>query len=154
MKKLFKLENGESIDLIDHIKTILSDKNIDVSEIVVGTDSQNKRYASCYVTAVVLKYHSRGAHAVYYRENVKKIKDRYTRLWGEVERSVEIAQLLEANNIKVNYVELDFNKKELTGSNSMIKASNGYVVGMGFQCKVKPDDGLSAVKYADQVCRK
>lgn len=152
MKKIFKLEGGESVDLIDHVREILQTK--DVSEIVVGTDSQNKRYNTCFVVTVVMKYYSRGAHCVYYKENIKKIRDRYTRLWGEVERSVEVAQFLEANNIKVNCVELDFNKKEMTGSNSMIKASNGYVIGMGFNCKAKPDSGLSAVKFSDNVCRR
>lgn len=154
MKKVFKTEEGTVIDLITHAKEILADKTKNVSRICVGTDSQNKRYNSCYVTAVCFVYGGRGAHCVYYRENVKKIKDRFTRLWGEVERSVEIAQLLNENHIKVDYVELDFNQKELTGSNSMVKASRGYVIGMGFECKVKPDEGLSAVKYCDQVCRK
>ena len=160
MKKAFKLDSGELVDLRDHVKEIMTTK--DVIELVVGCDSQNKRYNTVYVVTVVFKYLTRGAHFIYQRERVVKIKDRFNRLWGEVERSIEVAQFIEdrdpgTNDIrgyKVDYVELDFNKKELTGSNSMIKASAGYVNGMGFKCKVKPDDGLSAVKAADHICRR
>jgi len=160
MKKAFKLDSGELVDLKDHINEIMTTK--DVIELIVGCDSQNKRYNTVYVVTVVFKYLTRGAHFIYQRERVVKIKDRFNRLWGEVERSIEIAQFIEdrdpvTNDIrghKVDFVELDFNKKELTGSNSMIKASVGYVTGMGFKCKVKPDDGLSAVKAADHICRR
>ena len=157
-KKAFKLDNGQLIDLINYTNDLLRIK--DVESIIVGTDSQNKRYSTTYVTTVVYKYFGRGAHCVYHRENVKKIKDRFTRLWGEVERSIEIAQQLElppnkgGSGIKVDCIELDFNRKELTGSNAVLKASQGYVIGMGFSCKVKPDDGLSAVRYSDHVCRR
>lgn len=157
-KKVFKKEGGQLIDLVDYTREVLTKH--DVEQVIVGCDSQNKRYNTCYVTTVVFKYFGRGAHYIYQRENVKKIRDRFTRLWGEVERSIDVAKMLEAPQnkggagIKVDYVELDFNKKELTGSNSMLKASQGYVIGMGFKCKVKPDDGLSAVKAADHVVRR
>jgi predicted RNase H-related nuclease YkuK (DUF458 family) len=160
IKRAFKLEGGETVDLVTHVNEIMRTK--DVTEVIVGTDSQNKRYNTTYVTTVVFKYFGRGAHYIYQRENVKKIKDRFDRLWGEVERSLEVAMFLENKDpetdkirgTKVDFIELDFNKKELTGSNSMIKASAGYVTGMGFKCKVKPDDGLSAVKAADHLCRR
>ena len=157
MKRVFKLITEELIDLVDHTNEIIMSK--DVTEIIVGCDSQNKRYRTSYVITVVYKYFGRGAHFVYHRENVSKIKDRHLRLWGEVIRSIEVAQLLQAPSnkggagIKVDWVELDFNKKELTGSNSYLQAAQGYVVGMGFKCRVKPDDGLSAVKAADHVVR-
>ena len=152
MKKAWKLEGGDTVDLISYTKDLLS-KRPDITEISVGSDSQNKKYNTCYVVCVAFKYGNRGAHCIYYKENVKKIRNRFTRLWGECERSVEIATLLKLNNVSVDFVELDFNKKELTGSNPMVKSSRGFVMGMGFECKVKPDDGLSSCKYADWVCR-
>lgn len=152
MKRVFKTEQGDTVDLINYTKKLLAERK-DITEVSVGTDSQNKRYNSAYVTVVCFKYGNRGGHCIHTRDNVKKIRDRFTRLWGEVERSVEVAQFLEVNNIKVDFVELDFNKKELTGSNPLVKSSKGFVMGMGFECKVKPDDGLSSVKFADHLVR-
>lgn len=153
MKKLFRTEQGDTVDLVDYTKRLLAERK-DITQIAVGTDSQNKRYNTCYCTTVAFQYGTRGSHCIYMKENIKKIREKFPRLWGEVTRSIEIAQLLEANNIKVNFVELDFNKKELSGSNPMVASSKGYVIGMGFDCKVKPDDGLSAVKYSDSICRR
>lgn len=149
--KPFKLENGELVDAVKHTIEILS-KHRDVT-IFVGTDSQNKRYNTVYVTCIAYKYGTRGAHYIYYRENVKKIKDRWPRLWKEVENSLEIAKLLEANNIKVECVELDFNERELARSHDMVAAARGYVIGSGFKCNVKPET-QSAARAADHIVRR
>lgn len=151
MKKVFKLEGGESVDSITHTIEVLSE-NKDV-KIYVGTDSQNKRHNSCYVVTIGYKFDNRGMHCIYYKENVKKIKDRYTRLWKEVEMSLEIAKHLEDHGFKVNCIELDFNEKEIAKSHVMVSAARGYIVGSGFLCNVKPDM-QSAVRYSDFMARK
>ncbi len=148
--KPFKLENGELVDAVKHTLQVLSEHR-DVT-IFVGTDSQNKRYNTSYVTAIAYKYGTRGAHCIYYRENVKKIKDRWSRLWKEVENSLEVAKMLERNNIKVECVELDFNEKEIARSHDMVAAARGYVIGSGFNANVKPET-QSAVRYADHIVR-
>lgn len=155
MRKLYKLEDGTIVDPIKHTIDIL--KEHPDAKIYVGTDSQNKRHQTCYVTCICYKYAYRGAHYIYFRENVKKIKERWPRLWGEVERSVEIAVLLEQNSLKVYRIDLDFNKKEIARSSQMVSAAKGYVIGMGFapeQVTVKPEDGQIATKSADHICRR
>lgn len=147
----FKLEGGEQIDCVQHSRELFTKhENIIV---YVGTDSQNKRHNTCYVTCIAFKYGNKGAHYIYLRENVKRIKDRWTRLWGEVERSLKVAKHLEANNIKVSCVELDFNEKEIARSHDMVAAARGYVLGSNFECNVKPETQCAA-RAADYVCRR
>ncbi len=151
MKKRFKKEGGETVDPVKHTIEVLS-KNDNV-KIYVGTDSQNSKKFTTYVTCVCYRYGNKGAHYIYFRESIKKIKDRWTRLWGEVERSVEIAKLIQENSIKVFCVDLDFNEKELARSHDMVAAARGYVVGLGFDCTVKPEEQV-ATRSADHICRR
>lgn len=154
MKKIFKLEIGTTVDPIKHTIEILG-KHPD-TKIYVGTDSQNKRHYTCYVTCICYRYGHRGTHFIYVKENVLKIKDRWTRLWGEVERSVEVANLLEENSLKVHRVDLDFNEKEIAKSSNIITTARGYIIKMGFrpeQVTVKPDEQIGS-RAADHLCRK
>lgn len=154
MKKIFKLEGGKIVDPIIHTLEILS-KHPD-AKIYVGTDSQNKRHQTTYVTCIAYRYGTRGTHYIYVKENTNKIRDRWTRLWGEVERSVEIANLLESNSIKVHRIDLDFNEKDIAKSSTMVSAARGYVIGMGYlpeQVTVKPSEQV-ATRSSDHICRR
>lgn len=149
--KQWKLEGGQQIELLTHIQEILA-KNPDAT-IFVGTDSQNKRHFTNYVTCVCFKYNHKGAHYIYQRELVKRIRDRWTRLWKEVEKSLQVAKFIDSYSYKIECVELDFNEKELARSHDMVAAARGYVVGSGFNCNVKPETQCAA-KAADYVCRR
>ena len=158
---LYKCENGDEVDIIAHTKAVCeryAHKTHDL-RIYVGCDSQNGRKmrkgssTTVYATVVAFRYGARGAHFIYTRERVKKIKDRYIRLWGEVERSLEVAKLLKENGINVFRVDLDFNEKEIARSSDMVKAAKGYIIGHGFDCEVKPEM-LIAAKAADHLVRK
>jgi predicted RNase H-related nuclease YkuK (DUF458 family) len=151
MEKQFKLEGGEFVDCLVHTREVLS-KHPDAT-IYVGTDSQNKRWNTCYVTVIAYKYNGKGAHYIYFRENVKRIKDRWTRLWKEVENSIVVAKHLEANGLNVTCVELDFNEKEIARSSDMVAAARGYVLGSNFNCNVKPETQCAA-KAADHIVRR
>lgn len=152
MKKLFKTEEGQVVgDPISYTLKILREHK-DV-KIYVGTDSQNKKYNTTYVTCIAYKYGTRGAHFIYFRENIKKIRDRRVRLWGEVERSIEISQFIEENNLKVECVEFDFNEKEMARSHDMVAAACGYAEGLGFKSNVKPETQC-AVRASDHMCKR
>ncbi len=43
---------------------------------------------------MVLRFHRNGAQVIYRRERAPKVNDLWTRLWGEVERSLAVALLL------------------------------------------------------------
>lgn len=149
---LFKKESGENIEnIIEYAKAqILNDKFLSV---IVGCDSQNRRYSTMYVTVIAFVFEGKkGAHYIYVRDNVKKIKDRYQRLWGEVQRSTDLALEIERHGLKVFRVDLDFNEKEIARSSDMVKAARGYVIGSGFDCEVKPG-ALIASRAADHLVR-
>jgi predicted RNase H-related nuclease YkuK (DUF458 family) len=149
--KPFKTEQGLLVDSVKH--TIETLHNFRDAKIYVGTDSQNKRYSTAYVTVIAYRYGHRGCHYIYYRQNVKKIKDRWQRLWKEVEFSVEAARLLEQNSLKVHCIDLDFNRKEIARSSDMVAAARGYVIGSGFECTVKPEEQVAS-RAADHIVRR
>ncbi len=154
MNRAFKLEGGIIVDAVKHTAEVLA-KHPD-TKIYVGTDSQNKRSNTTYVTCICYRYGHRGTHYIYFRENVTKIRDRWTRLWGEVERSVEAAAILEEHSMKVHRIDLDFNEKEIAKSNAMVSAARGYVIGMGYrpdQVTVKPEEQV-ATRSSDHICRR
>ncbi len=157
-KQTFRLERtGEIVDPIQHSLEMISQfakrkKWEDELKIYVGCDSQNRRYSTSYVTVVAYRYGNKGAHFIYTRDNVKKIKERWPRLWGEVERALEVANLLKNNNIPVFCVDLDFNEKEIARSSDMVKAARGYVIGSGYNCTVKPSEQVAS-RAADHLVR-
>lgn len=167
MNRVFKIEHREKeeIDALKHTQSIL-DKYGDSVQIFVGCDSQNKskkardKEGRCiYATVIAYRFNygdsgaRSGASYIYHREEVAKTKDKFTRLWGEVERSVEVAKWLEENGFKVYQIDLDFNQKSNTGSHDMVAASTGFVVGQGFRCSTKPELQMSS-RAADHIVKK
>lgn len=142
----FRIENG--IEYIKNFMTVHPDVGISV-----GCDSQNYRKYSAYVTAVAFRYPGKGAHVIYQSHHVPKIKDKFARLWKETEESVRVAQILNAADVTIKFIELDFNKRKNTGSNVMVAPSVGYVIGLGYVPLTKPDE-LIAVRAADYILRK
>lgn len=153
MKQIFRLENGTVTDELQHSADVVRREVNNDLRIYIGCDSQNKRYGTMYVTVIAYRYGTRGTHFIYAREKVKKIKDRWQRLWGEVDRAVSVAVRLQDNGFKIHCVDLDFNKKEIAKSSDMVKAARGYVVGNGFECSVKPEEQVAS-RAADHVVRR
>jgi predicted RNase H-related nuclease YkuK (DUF458 family) len=155
-KRIWRIERtGEQVDLITHSLEVVKQypKKWDGLKIYVGSDSQNRRYSTAYVACVCYRIGDRGAHFIYTRENVARIRDRWTRLWKEVEISVEIAKQLRDATIPVFRVDLDFNELEIARSSDMVRAACGYVVGMGFKVECKPSM-LVASRAADHLVRR
>ena len=122
----FKVMGGHvDHDVCSYIATMCSEKHLDIH---VGCDSQNFRYPD------------NGAHVIYRRERVPKITDLWTKLWGETERSVALANLiLEECGIWVKQIDLDFNSDPQYPSQKLISASAGYITSLGFEAKAKPN---------------
>lgn len=150
MRTFKKLSNGAPVDLIPYVKDILSTR--DDIKVYIGTDSQNVDKYTQYAVVIVLHYGNSGGHVLYSKEKVDKIRDRFTRLWKEVEMSIEIAQHLTANGIKPSFVDLDLNPDPHYGSNNVLRAAFGYVESMGFTPRCKPD-AISASYVADKICK-
>ena len=95
-KNKFKKFGGEKItDIIEYIKDYVKEHpNVTIS---LGCDSVQRRRKTVY--AFTLMFYSvsikNGAHVVYFRENVSKIRDTYDRLYKEAEFLIEIAEWLD-----------------------------------------------------------
>lgn len=151
MTKYFQTEEGKLINLTEHIIEQLNDYP-DV-KIYIATDSQNYGAKSVYAIAVVFRYGQRGAHYVYRKERIPRIRDTFSRLWKEAEYTVETALLIQAEvSVKIEALEFDYNNKKLTKSTNLIPAITGWVKSLGFNPLVKPDEMIAA-KAADHVCR-
>jgi predicted RNase H-related nuclease YkuK (DUF458 family) len=149
--KFQSLTNGQYIDLIPYLKTKLAEA--DNIRMYVGTDSQNVGSRTIYATVIVLHYGNNGGHVIYRKTSVPKILDKFTKLWNEVQDSVELAQYLEANGIeKPAYIDLDFNPDPRYQSNTVLRAALGYVESLGYSPRCKPD-AVSASYIADKICK-
>ena len=142
--------NQEKVDLGDYV--LYFKKKYPKAEIYIGCDSQNFSRHTVYVSTVLFRFHQNGAHVIYRKEKIKKIRALWPRLWGELERSVELASFLrEACGIPVKQIDLDYNKNPDFPSFKVYKAAVGYAESMGFTAKAKPDL-LFATSAANFLC--
>jgi len=174
--RTFKKFGGEQIyDVGEYLRNyIKQNPNI---VIMVGCDSLQLRKKTQYAISVCLRHPGNGVHVIFYRETVDKIKDFWTRLWGEVERSLEIAEYLETelnghykrfemnelknlgfetHQNKLIDIHLDINSvpglNKKNKSNQLYQASTSYLKGMGYRVYAKPDSP-AATYSADLLCR-
>lgn len=105
-------------------------------EIYIGSDSQVRGKIVKYSTVVCLWDVGHGVWEMYRNEEIERPNDRFTRLWNEVTRSVELAnQLRDLGNIKVH---MDYNSDPQFASHTLYDAGMGYVTSMGFSAAGKP----------------
>ena len=150
--RIFKrAADGKSVDLIKYTKKILSEN--ENCEIYAGCDSQNVGTKTVYATVLVFKFGRRGAHVIYYKDEVKRIPDLFTKLWGEVQRTIDLSEFLKLEgSINIYRIDLDYNKNPRYKSNLILKDAVGYVEGMGYKYAVKPDL-LPSIRVANKLCR-
>jgi predicted RNase H-related nuclease YkuK (DUF458 family) len=134
MDKYFRTQQGERVNIVEH--TLEQLQKWPNMKIYVGTDSQDERGKgrrkrnTVYVTVVAYRYGHRGAHFVYYREQLPIIRDMYTRLFGEAERTLEAAQLIDSEiPISFEALEFDYNQIPKWASNKLVSAVNGWMKG-------------------------
>ena len=147
--KFKKLTDLASFELADYVKNYLESQHTDNIKIYLGCDSQNKSHTT-YATTIVFHIENSGCHVIYKKEVIPVIRDMWTRLWGEVERSVATALYLRENGIEIDTVDLDYNIDPIHNSNKLVSAAVGYVESLGFKARIKPDL-LPAVYAADDI---
>lgn len=136
MEKTFRsLSNQEEVALLPY----LQQKMEEAWDVYIGTDSQNIGNATYYATVIVLHHSSRGGHILYCKEIVDRVPDTFTRLWKEVENSMEVALYLRQHQFEnIASIDLDFNPDPKYQSNTLLRAALGYVEAMGFKARIKP----------------
>lgn len=147
-----KLDNTIIKDVAEYIKASIS--AVPYSKIYIGSDSQNKDDFTVYVTAIVIHWHGdSGGHVIYAKEKVPRIRNRFDKLWGEVQRSVDTANFLKHDcNIPVEFIDLDLNADAKWDSNKVLAPAVGYIESLGYQARFKPGPAY-AVRIADTLCR-
>jgi len=150
----FKFFNGNKInDEIKYVKNYL--KNYPETKIVVGTDSEQYKKYTNYVTVIGMIKPRKGVHIIYKSKRTKKIKDIFSRLWNEIEYSRLVADDLEKhiNNTekKIITLHIDINNNKKEKSYIVHDSAVGYLKGLGYNVESKPN-GWIATKAADWLC--
>ena len=149
MEKYFRTEEGERVNIVEHtLQQIEKWPNLTIR---IGTDSQNYSGITRYVTAIVYRYGNRGAHYIFFKEEVPRIKSEWNRLYDEGVRTVLAADLIISEiPIAVEALEFDYNDARKTLSSQLVDVFKNWGT---FKSVFKSGDML-ACKAADHICRK
>lgn len=162
----FRKYNGEMInDVYEYVVDIVtSDPSINVA---IGCDSAQLRHKTQYAVTVVTHsdYYKHGAHVVYSKFKIDKVKNRFNRLWKECEYVFDIAEEMHNNLEKAKYkrnneksffklvdVHLDLNPNALFGSNVVCTPALSWFKSLGYNTVLKPDS-YAAMVAADRLCK-
>ena len=134
-----KLTGFPEFELNSYVKQYMEDhRDYDV-KIYLGCDSQTKGDQTIYATTVVFHVAATGCHVIYKKETMPVIRDMWTRLWKEAEKSVEVAVYSREYGIEIDTIDLDYNIDPKYGSNKLVSAAVGYVESLGFKARCKPE---------------
>ncbi|MGF7186047.1 hypothetical protein GGQ84_002140 [Desulfitispora alkaliphila] len=123
--------------------------------ICVGTDSQNMGDITKIVTVITLIRKTKGGIFFYESRKIKKITNLRQKIFLETQSSIEMANKV-MNFVKERGIQaalevhVDIGEKGET--KDLIKEIVGWVIGMGFVCRLKPDSFASAV-VADKITK-
>lgn len=150
--------NGESINL--PIKAAVHEAIIKETEkgtrlkVCIGTDSQVKGSETEFATVIVFLREHAGGFMYIHNEKTKMRYHLKERMLVEVAKSIEIAyelcDLFIEHKVDME-VHADINTNPAFKSNDALKEAMGYILGMGFAFKAKPEAFASSC-CADKVC--
>lgn len=141
----WKRLNGDPINSItdaveNAILTSIANKN--PIKVCIGSDSQVKGTKLDMATAIVFLREGRGGFMFVKKSTTKHTMGMKERLLKEVADSIEIAYricpLLERYNVPLE-VHADINTDPTFESNVALKEAMGYILGMGYTFKAKPN---------------
>ena len=111
-------------------------------KVCIGTDSQVKGLVTDFATVIVFLREKKGAFMFIHQERTRERMSIKRRMLAEVERSISIAYslcgLLDSYNIGLE-VHADINTDPKFKSNQALHDAMGYILGMGFVFKAKPE---------------
>jgi hypothetical protein len=138
--------NGETIELpiyqaVEAAIRRETDKGIKL-KVCIGTDSQVKGAETEFATVIVFLREGNGGFMFIHNERTTHKYSIKERMLVEVAKSIEIAY--ELCNLFTEYkvdmeVHADINTNPNFKSNDALKEAMGYILGMGFAFKAKPE---------------
>jgi hypothetical protein len=150
-EKVFKIMNSNiKVDLVPYVKELM--KKNPALKVFIGSDSQNSGRNTTYATVLVF-HNNHGGHVIYNKEIVPIVRDRFTRLWMEVERSISIANKLRDSGVEnIDCIDLDYNPNPKFFSNKLLDPAVGYVRASGYTPRWKPMSVYASI-VADKICK-
>ncbi len=122
-------------------------------KVCIGTDSQRKGKITEFATVIVFLREKKGGFMLisnFKRPNITSLKER---MILEVSKSVEVAyhlcDMFDAYDVELE-VHADINTDPHFKSHLALKEAMGYILGMGFGFKAKPD-AFASSSCADKV---
>ena len=122
-------------------------------KVCIGSDSQVRGSVTEFATVIVFLREKKGGFMYISNDRTTKPMTIRERMISEVARSVQIAyalcDILDKYNIELE-VHADINTDPHFQSNVALKEAMGYILGMGFVFKAKPD-AFASSSCADKV---
>ena len=138
--------NGEPISqpIKDAVEEVIKREHANNTKlkVCIGTDSQVKGIETEFATVIVFLREHNGGFMYIYNDRVKYNFHIKERMLMEVAKSIEIAY--ELCNLFTTYhvdmeVHADINTNPHFKSNEALREAMGYILGMGFAFKAKPE---------------
>ncbi|WP_158992422.1 ribonuclease H-like YkuK family protein [Mucilaginibacter sp. L196] len=111
-------------------------------KVCIGTDSQVKGAVTDFATVIVFIREARGAFMFIHQERTSQKMTIKERMLCEVQKSIDIAyklcDLLDLYDVDLE-VHADINTNPMFKSNQALHEAMGYILGMGFVFKAKPE---------------
>ena len=144
-KQWRKLSGGRiKIPIAEEVSNVLTREKQAGYElkVCIGTDSQVKGKITEFATVIVFIRKGKGGFMYIHNETTRQKMTIKQRMLVEVSKSIEVAYSL--CNIFSRYdvdmeVHADINTNPNFKSNDALKEAMGYIVGMGFAFKAKPE---------------
>ena len=143
---LWRKFNGDPIDLpiLQAVETAIKRETANGFrlKVCIGTDSQVKGKDTEFATVIVFLREGQGGFMFIHNEKTKQQFTIKERMLMEVAKSIEIAyelcNLFTVYNVEME-VHADINTNPQFKSNDALKEAMGYILGMGFAFKAKPE---------------
>ena len=151
-KDKYKKFGGDWIpDIVEYLKYKLQENpNLTIS---VGCDSIQKRRKTIYANTIMM-YDTdmrRGAHVVFFREHLPKIRNNEQRLYKEYEYAYNIAEFLN-NEMKSFYERQDITEFQRKAYKYHIMHCNGKLIGLNIQEVDRYINNISLTDY-ERTCQ-
>jgi len=138
--------NGEPINLpiYDAVENVIRRETAvgNRLKVCIGTDSQVKGQETEFATVIVFLREGHGGFMFIHNEKTRQKYSIKERMLVEVAKSIEIAyelcNLFTLYNVDME-VHADINTSPNFKSNDALKEAMGYILGMGFAFKAKPE---------------
>ena len=151
MHMVWRKFSGEtiSIPIAEHVKKCIEEETAKNNKlkVYIGTDSQVKQSVTEFATVIVFLREKNGGFMFIHNEKTNQSLHIKERMLLEVSKSVEIAyslcDLFIEHDVEME-VHADINTNSQFKSNEALKDAMGYIMGMGFAFKAKPDSFASS----------